>query len=976
MIRNASEMQQRFAIRRYTLVAASVLLGIAFLGQAQVVKADEQSNADVSPAITATVVSKDTKTTTNDTENISYTEGDSTERLGVTPRQDSDRHTVYSENQLPETANQSDSTPSNPSVDTSEQSSNTTVPDEQSGVDIVKDVSDTSLTSAVTPETDDSATLSSNVTTKEPEVSLPDTGNYVFPKTVNVYNEPNTDTAALFTFDKGDQVYYDQVLKENNHEWISYKSSSKERRYVDIADLTPVAVDTMNDAEGVDESILDSSAAQKLPNSGIYRFTKRSGIKNEPKMTSATVYYYNVGEAVKYDKTLVSDNHEWISYISYNGTRRYIAVGDATQSTPVEVKPSDKTQDTPKTDGKNVTTITGGVKVTNVNNVGGTFDVIISNVSDTKGVKEVKVPVWTSKDDQDDIVWYDAAKQADGTYKTTVNIKDHKNEYGEYNIHLYYIENDGKMVGVYATSYQFNQPKTTNNQNVNTLPPSGKYTFKSKKDVRNDAKMSAKVEFSFDKGDEVYYDKVLTADNYEWISYISHNGIRRYIALSKVEDNHQSDDNKKSSDSTTSLPSSGTYTFTSRASIKNEPKMDAKELAYYDKGNSVNYDKTLAADGHEWISYISFSGSRRYIAVSELPSVNTPNNDKGTETSTTAVTGNIAVENADSKAGSFDVVLSNVKDTKGIQEVIVPVWTTANNQDDIVWYRASKQSNGNYKVTVKVKDHKNEYGQYNIHLYYKQTDGQMVGVAATTYQLTQPKSTDSSQELLPASGTYTFKEKTDVRNDAKISARVEFSFNKGDKVNYDRVLTGEGKTWISYLSNSGTRRYIAITATNSSQINSSKDAASSQLPSSGVYTFKSRASIKDEPKVNAKELAYYDKGSSVNYDKTLVSDGYEWISYLSYTGTRRYISVGKANETSSKATSTSSQDTKSIPSSGTYTFDKRVDVRNSADINSPVQFSLDKGYNLNYDKLINENGKRWMSYVSFSGQRRYILLDK
>ena len=67
---------------------------------------------------------------------------------------------------------------------------------------------------------------------------------------------------------------------------------------------------------------------------------------------------------------------------------------------------------------------------------------------------------------------------------------------------------------------------------------------------------------------------------------------------------------------TTSLAQRGTYHFTSRSSIKAEPKVSSPELAYYDAGNSVNYDKVLTADGHQWISYIAYSGSRRYIAVS------------------------------------------------------------------------------------------------------------------------------------------------------------------------------------------------------------------------------------------------------------------------------------------------------------------------------------------------------------------------
>ena len=65
-----------------------------------------------------------------------------------------------------------------------------------------------------------------------------------------------------------------------------------------------------------------------------------------------------------------------------------------------------------------------------------------------------------------------------------------------------------------------------------------------------------------------------------------------------------------------SIPNNGVYTFKGHASIKAEPKISAPELAYYDAGNTVNYDSLIQADGHYWISYLSYSGARRYIAIS------------------------------------------------------------------------------------------------------------------------------------------------------------------------------------------------------------------------------------------------------------------------------------------------------------------------------------------------------------------------
>ena len=79
--------------------------------------------------------------------------------------------------------------------------------------------------------------------------------------------------------------------------------------------------------------------------------------------------------------------------------------------------------------------------------------------------------------------------------------------------------------------------------------------------------------------------------------------------------------------------------------------------------------------------------------------------------------GKISIENKDDAAGRFDVLVSNVTAPNGVLTVSVPVWSDINGQDDLVWYTATKQVNGTYKVSVKASDHKNSRGKYHVHLY-------------------------------------------------------------------------------------------------------------------------------------------------------------------------------------------------------------------------------------------------------------------
>ncbi|MHC3873532.1 GBS Bsp-like repeat-containing protein, partial [Streptococcus thermophilus] len=121
----------------------------------------------------------------------------------------------------------------------------------------------------------------------------------------------------------------------------------------------------------------------------------------------------------------------------------------------------------------------GTISVVNNNKDTGTFDVIISDVYSSKGVRTVQVPIWSEKDGQDDIRWYEATRQANGTYTVNVQATNHKNSTGLYNIHLYYILNDGSQVGVGGTTtiVEFRNAKTkTQTYITNVNSEAGSFT--------------------------------------------------------------------------------------------------------------------------------------------------------------------------------------------------------------------------------------------------------------------------------------------------------------------------------------------------------------------------------------------------------------------------------------------------------------------------------------------------------------------
>lgn len=52
--------------------------------------------------------------------------------------------------------------------------------------------------------------------------------------------------------------------------------------------------------------------------------------------------------------------------------------------------------------------------------------------------------------------------------------------------------------------------------------------------------------------------------------------------------------------------------------VRSEPSTDAEIVTTYEAGEEFNYTEYCYANGYEWLSYISHSGARRYVASMEL----------------------------------------------------------------------------------------------------------------------------------------------------------------------------------------------------------------------------------------------------------------------------------------------------------------------------------------------------------------------
>lgn len=52
--------------------------------------------------------------------------------------------------------------------------------------------------------------------------------------------------------------------------------------------------------------------------------------------------------------------------------------------------------------------------------------------------------------------------------------------------------------------------------------------------------------------------------------------------------------------------------------VREKPSTTSKAVALYKIGDVINYDSVYEADSHRWISYIGYSGKRRYVAYRDM----------------------------------------------------------------------------------------------------------------------------------------------------------------------------------------------------------------------------------------------------------------------------------------------------------------------------------------------------------------------
>ena len=152
--------------------------------------------------------------------------------------------------------------------------------------------------------------------------------NYVHPK--DGFQEGSGKYEAILSRDRGDTVgNVGDISFVSKKAAISGPTYEQDTIQVTTNGSTKVYFKESNDvALPKDVTVTDNQIPidSGLAESGSYKLTQRSAVKNIPSNSAPVEFYLEAGDTIYFDMKVTQDSHSWISYISYSGVRRYVQV--------------------------------------------------------------------------------------------------------------------------------------------------------------------------------------------------------------------------------------------------------------------------------------------------------------------------------------------------------------------------------------------------------------------------------------------------------------------------------------------------------------------------------------------------------------------------------------------------------------------------------------------------------------------------
>lgn len=401
--------------------------------------------------------------------------------------------------------------------------------------------------------------------------------------------------------------------------------------------------------------------------------------------------------------------------------------------------------------------ITATVEVSNEDRERGTFSVRAYGFSDINVIRDVRFAVWSEQGGQDDLVWKVVEDEENGEYCTGVSISDHNYSLGKYIVDVYAVLESGEQIGLGSAEYVINVENSE--LKISKTENAGAYSFVLE-DVMvpggEDAIMFAVWSENNGQDDLTWYDAVKQTDGsyrYNW-SVQNHRALGKYNVHVYARTKGNSMQGMGSYEFTIDPPQIGSVeienlneaegTFAIKIKDVASPELIKEilvpvwsekngqdDLVWYgaQKKSDETYELNINIKNHRYMGglynvhvYIIDITGYQYFAGS-------------TECNLEEQKGNLQIEKVNDK--KYRIVLKDLMIPGGVSEVLFPVWSENNGQDDLIWYTAAKNSEGNFAYTLDLSHHRG-LGKYNVHAYAKKKNGDQLALVSVDFTTETP----------------------------------------------------------------------------------------------------------------------------------------------------------------------------------------------------------------------------------------------
>lgn len=410
-------------------------------------------------------------------------------------------------------------------------------------------------------------------------------------------------------------------------------------------------------------------------------------------------------------------------------------------------------------------------------------EVILKNIQDAFGGDYVAY-IWSKEGGQDDLCPY-VLSGTEGNWKTSFNIKKHKNCTGIYYIHIYYV-NSEESIFITGAAVNIEGISADELKVTSCDLETGKFYVKiphisAPTEIRqvrvavwsdvNGQDDLVWYEMKSNKNAEWEVSVPLSKHQYELGAYYLHayasdgRGVTQCVKTLKYTVNIDAIITAKVNDEQNQI----SVTLHSKklpAQIKTIRFAVWSDLDGQDDLKWYTFDKTytqkIDIKDHKYNTgkyYIhayamSLTGQQVYIngTTFQIANINP---------------GTVKVEKTDLKKGIFSVIAQGISSPSEIKSVRFAVWTKENGQDDLIFY-SGRKTDKSWKIDVDTYAHNYESGSYYVHVYAKDTRGVEAYIGGTILDFKQ----DMSDVNLMITNDQTNNRFTIVFNDNKVGKDI------------------------------------------------------------------------------------------------------------------------------------------------------------------------------------------------------------